>query len=230
MSEYLRNQIVQKMLGEPKQSPARMPPARQVADTQPSSGSGPFGAAEVDAANALGAAYYQYPGYFKKGQGGLAGYQREKLAAEFGWSPEGMGKYEAALRAGPLNGLAAWGDSRTASAVAPELNVPECAPGNGYARANKRPHNDCRDAFRHAYWSALMAQRDEEDAAMLGDAYERSSKGPYAEVYMDLYNNRVGRRIGSANKDASGEQIFDLVADELEKRRLITSPFQALKR
>ncbi len=75
-----------------------------------------------------------------------------------------------------------------------------------------------------------MAQRDEEDAAMLGDAYERSSKGPYAEVYMDLYNNRVGRRIGSANKDASGEQIFDLVADELEKRRLITSPFQAVKR
>lgn len=70
MSEYLRNQIVQKMLGEPKQSPARMPPARQAADTQPSSGSGPLGAAEVDAANALGAAYYQYPGYFKKGQGG----------------------------------------------------------------------------------------------------------------------------------------------------------------
>ncbi|WP_234895086.1 DUF6973 domain-containing protein [Sinorhizobium meliloti] len=56
------------------------------------------------------------------------------------------------------------------------------------------------------------------------DAYERSSKAPYPEVYMDLHNNRVGRRIGAANKDASREQIFDLVAGELDKRRLITHP------
>lgn len=41
---------------------------------------------------------------------------------------------------------------------------------------------------------------------------------------MDLHNNRVGRRIGAANKDASREQIFDLVAGELDKRRLITHP------
>lgn len=226
MNEHLRKRIVQKMLAEAEQPPAPMSPAGRTAGTQPLNVSSPLGVAEAGAATA----YYQYPGYFKKGQGGLAEFQREKLAAEFGWSSEGMGEYETALRAGPLNGLAAWQDSRTASAAAPELNVPGCAPGNGYAVANKNPHNDCRDAFRHAYWSALMAQRDEESAARLGDAHERSSKGPYPEVYMDLHNNRVGRRIGAANKDASREQIFDLVAGELEKRRLITDPFQALKR
>lgn len=69
-------------------------------------------------------------------------------------------------------------------------------------------HND---AFRHAYWNALLTQRfGEEWARDYTTAHERITN-PAAREAMDLWNNEVGRRIAVENPDASPEELADLV-------------------
>lgn len=68
------------------------------------------------------------------------------------------------------------------------------------------------DAFRHAYWNALMTKRFGEDfATRFASAHEGSGDNPADREAMDLYNNEVGRRIASQNPDASEEELADLV-------------------
>lgn len=57
--------------------------------------------------------------------------------------------------------------------------------------------NDKSDAFRHCFWSALLA-RDIgfHDAARFSTAHESSPKNRLEEKRMDLHNNRVGLGIG----------------------------------
>ncbi len=64
-------------------------------------------------------------------------------------------------------------------------------------RFGRNGHNDSSDAFRHCYWSALLA-RDigEADAKEFTDLHESSPSNPVAEKSMDLNNNRVGIEIG----------------------------------
>ena len=133
---------------------------------------------------------------------GLSKGEEEELKRQFGWSRIGSNDTYAALHAGLLDG---WGFSRDANRAAnraQDLNIPGCEPGVNYSGD---PHNDCRDAYRHAYWSALMAQRDEPSAEEQGDAHERTGPNPYQEHYMDLYNNRVGRIVGAAHPYSSGD-------------------------
>jgi hypothetical protein len=68
------------------------------------------------------------------------------------------------------------------------------------------------NAFRHAYWNALMTQRfGEEWAADFATAHERAPAAHPTPVAMDLYNNEVGRRIAVEHPDADPEELAELV-------------------
>lgn len=68
------------------------------------------------------------------------------------------------------------------------------------------------DAFRHAYWNALMTQRfGEEWTRDFATAHERLPNNPATAEAMDLHNNEVGRNIASANPDATPAQLADFV-------------------
>lgn len=58
-------------------------------------------------------------------------------------------------------------------------------------------HNDISDAFRHCFWSAILA-RDigEIQAKRFTDAHEDRSRQPIAEKMMDLHNNKIGIEVG----------------------------------
>ncbi|WP_216216056.1 DUF6973 domain-containing protein [Amycolatopsis aidingensis] len=70
-----------------------------------------------------------------------------------------------------------------------------------------------QDAFRHAYWNALMTRQFGADwTEQYATAHEALPGNPADREAMDLYNNEVGRRIASENPDASPEELADLVA------------------
>lgn len=70
-------------------------------------------------------------------------------------------------------------------------------------------HND---AFRHAYWNALMTRKyGEAWAEDYATAHEQLPGNPPAREAMDLYNNEVGRRIAAENPDVDVYQLADLV-------------------
>ncbi|MGI5219767.1 DUF6973 domain-containing protein [Nocardia sp. CA-290969] len=82
------------------------------------------------------------------------------------------------------------------------------------------------DAFRHAYWNALMAQRfGPEWTEMYGISHEKSGGNPPNREAMDLFNNQLGREIGAANPDASPEELQQLIKNEIDKgNALVLAP------
>ncbi|MEV0533749.1 hypothetical protein [Kitasatospora sp. NPDC050463] len=71
-----------------------------------------------------------------------------------------------------------------------------------------------RDAFRHAYWNALMTKRFGEDwARRYASAHEQRPGNPGDREAMDLFNNEVGRRIAAANPHASEKDLERLVEE-----------------
>lgn len=81
------------------------------------------------------------------------------------------------------------------------------------------------DAFRHAYWMALLAQKiNPKKVIRLGNAHEKANridfkKGRLEETAipdsvnteMDYFNNIRGVEIGCANKNASPEELKQIV-------------------
>ena len=64
------------------------------------------------------------------------------------------------------------------------------------------------DAFRHAYWNALMTKRfGPEWAEQYGTSHERLPGNPKDREAMDLYNNEVGRRIAMNNPNDTPAQL-----------------------
>jgi uncharacterized protein DUF6973 len=60
-----------------------------------------------------------------------------------------------------------------------------------------KTHNGKGDAFKHAYWSALLTfYMTETWAKAITNAHERRPKNPAIEKRMDLHNNAVGRGHG----------------------------------
>lgn len=81
-------------------------------------------------------------------------------------------------------------------------------PGDSSAAAN----DGHQDAFRHAYWNALMTKEFGEDfTRRLTTAHEGVSGNPADREAMDLYNNEVGRGIAGGHPDASASELADLV-------------------
>ena len=76
-------------------------------------------------------------------------------------------------------------------------------------------HNGEADAFRHAYWSYLMAQELGPDfAKRITDAYEGSTENPESEELMDLYNNHVARQLALDPKNR-GRPADEVVLEAL---------------
>lgn len=65
----------------------------------------------------------------------------------------------------------------------------------------KNGRNDKSDAFRHCYWSALLSKElGYTNALEFTTAHESSSLNPKNEKAMDLYNNKIGLKIGQNKK------------------------------
>ncbi|MGH3914056.1 MAG: DUF6973 domain-containing protein [Pseudonocardiaceae bacterium] len=68
------------------------------------------------------------------------------------------------------------------------------------------------DAFRHAYWNAMLTDRfDEEWTQEYTTAHEQNPDSHSTPVAMDLHKNEVGRRIALENPDTSRDELRDLV-------------------
>lgn len=64
------------------------------------------------------------------------------------------------------------------------------------------------DAFRHAYWNAMLANRfGQEWTGQYTTAHERVDTNSASAEAMDLHNNEVGRRIAAEHPDAGPEEL-----------------------
>lgn len=78
------------------------------------------------------------------------------------------------------------------------------------------------DAFRHAYWNAMLTQRfGEEWTREFTTAHERNPNSHPTPVAMDLHNNEVGRRIALKNPDASPEELRALVEQAVRDGEMV---------
>ncbi len=78
------------------------------------------------------------------------------------------------------------------------------------------------DAFRHAYWNAMLTQRfGEEWTQEYATAHERNPDSHPTPVAMDLHNNEVGRRIALENPDADEEELRDLVEQAVRDGEMV---------
>lgn len=86
-------------------------------------------------------------------------------------------------------------------------------------------HNGPADAFRHCYWSALLA-RDigADNAKSFTDAHEAYGDNPPGEKAMDLHNNGVGISIGRDNPGASDTALIGACINAMNEGRLQLSP------
>jgi hypothetical protein len=79
-----------------------------------------------------------------------------------------------------------------------------------------------RDAFRHAYGSALMAQKfGAQWAKEFTTAHEGTPNNPAHREAMDLYNNSIGIKIGAANPNASPKQLANLVEQAVNQGKTV---------
>jgi hypothetical protein len=102
---------------------------------------------------------------------------------------------------------------------------------------NRFAGGDLRDgspsnAFRHAYWNALMGQHTSYfnppvtnfvvEFANAHEAYPRNPNDAWENAFrdMDLYNNNVGRQIGINNLSATSQQLATLVQQALNSGQL----------
>lgn len=120
-----------------------------------------------------------------------------------------------------LVGLSGFRDIARDAFAQGERRYPDNAVAAGIPpdRAREWQGNDGhRDAFRHAYWSARLAQEYGPDWARAFTSAHEGLKGNWANrEAMDLYNNSIGIRIGAANRHASPERIAELVEQAVSR-------------
>jgi hypothetical protein len=97
-------------------------------------------------------------------------------------------------------------------------DISDDALDTAYKRYYGLDGNDSHlDAFRHAYWNALMVKEfGAEWAEDYATAHEQLPGNPGPREAMDLYNNQVGRDIALANPDASAEELADLIEEAVK--------------
>lgn len=102
-------------------------------------------------------------------------------------------------------------------------NIPDAYPNDGK-----------NDAFRHAYFMALFAQKiNARKVKRLGILHEKDNKKKFIDgneefnersdsvsTQMDLLNNETGIFIGSKNKKLNKYQMRDLIIESLNQRKL----------
>lgn len=83
------------------------------------------------------------------------------------------------------------------------------------------------DAYRHAYWSALMTKRTSRDFAYeAGYAHEGYKPGTYKKIKslddkMDIKNNHNGRKLGTKYKGKTDKYISNRVAEQVSKKNMV---------
>ena len=78
------------------------------------------------------------------------------------------------------------------------------------------------DAFRHAYWNALMVRQfGKEWTESYAVAHEKVIGNPPLREAMDLYNNSIGRNIAVNNPRASDKEIADLIFKAVQDGDLV---------
>lgn len=91
-------------------------------------------------------------------------------------------------------------------------------------------HNGPGDAFRHCYWNALMTREQGAELAEQFATAHESGGGPVLEREMDLYNNRVGRNIGSTRSTATDSELAGACVRALDTDQLLIIEGGALVR
>ncbi|WP_430791820.1 DUF6973 domain-containing protein [Actinoplanes sp. G11-F43] len=82
--------------------------------------------------------------------------------------------------------------------------------------------NGHTDAFRHAYWNALLTAKFGVDFAReMTTAHEAVPDHTAADEAMDLHNNEVGRQIAVANRGASPEELAVLIREAVDSGRTV---------
>lgn len=100
-----------------------------------------------------------------------------------------------------------------------EKRYPPRIPGQPTPEETNDGH---MDAFRHAYWNALMARKYGQDfASKYATAHEGVPGNPADREAMDLHNNEVGRRITQEHPDASPEELANLVQQAVERGDMV---------
>ena len=85
-----------------------------------------------------------------------------------------------------------------------------------FSHVSKDGHNDPADAFRHAYWNALITRDLGADfAKQFTTAHETRPDSVREEAFMDLHNNQIGRDIALANPNATDAELQAAVLDSL---------------
>ncbi|MFV0385642.1 DUF6973 domain-containing protein [Paracoccus sp. (in: a-proteobacteria)] len=146
----------------------------------------------------------------------------DKLKETLGSMLEGevklLGQLALTPPGGPKNLDQFMSDSKVAGQTAHKFYPPEDSEGNPVHGVGDG-HND---AFRHAYWNALMTKNfGEEFAAAYGTTHEGIPGNPADSETMDLYNNEVGRRIATENPDASDEELAQLIYEAVENGEML---------
>lgn len=102
----------------------------------------------------------------------------------------------------------------------PDNPVPDTVP---IARAKEWQSKDGhRDAFRHTYWNARLAQEFGRDwAHAFTTAHEGLPNNPAHREAMDLYNNALGIGIGAANPKATPEELSRLVLEAVAQGKTV---------
>ncbi len=92
-----------------------------------------------------------------------------------------------------------------------------------YGGKTLRETNDGHeDAFRHAYWNALLVKEFGPDfARKFATAHEGRPGNPGTREAMDLYNNEVGRQIAIDHPDADGDELARLVQEAVDDGNVV---------
>ncbi|MEV0331947.1 hypothetical protein [Nocardia sp. NPDC050717] len=78
------------------------------------------------------------------------------------------------------------------------------------------------DAYRHMYWNARMTQEfGSEWTSSFASAHEQVGGNPAAREAMDLYNNKLGRTIGTENMNASPAELGSAVQAAIDDNKAI---------
>lgn len=110
-------------------------------------------------------------------------------------------------------------DIKEHAEIEAEKRYPGRIPGDP---TRDEQNNGHMDAFRHAYWNALMADKFGQDfATRFGTAHEGVPGNEADREAMDLYNNSVGRRIAREHPDASREELAGLVRGAVERGEMV---------
>lgn len=78
------------------------------------------------------------------------------------------------------------------------------------------------DAFRHAYWNAMLANRfGPEWTEQYTTAHERVDTNSASAEAMDLHNNEVGRRIATEHPDAGPEELRGYIEEAVRNGEMV---------